>query len=90
MTVQQNHKFISISVPQQAGILHIGGVKKQALEQKFSMNHTLWLMISFATKKLGFSFHLLENLVNAGMKREKPFFPTSLYLKELLRVMGSC
>lgn len=54
------------------------------------MNHTLWLMISFATMKPGFHFHLLKSLVNVGMKTENPFFPTSLYLKQILRVMGFC
>lgn len=90
MTVQQNHRFISNYLPQQTDILHIGGVKKQALEQKLSMNHTLQLMISFAMMKPGFHFHLLKSLGNVRMKRENPFFSISLYLKQLLRVIGFC
>lgn len=76
MMVQQNHRLISNYVPQQTDILHIG-VKKQALEQNFCVNHTLQLMISFAMMKPGFYFNLLKSLVSVRMKRED-IFPTSI------------
>lgn len=90
MTVQQNHRFISNHFPLQTFILHIGRVKKASFgTEVFYESHTT-ISDQLCHDETRVSLSSFKKFSQCWDEEEEDFFPTFLYNKQLLRVMGSC